>query len=109
MLTIDPNQIQPIDDRRQVIICRDSEETVRRAVELWIQTANRSIANCSRFAVALSGGSTPQSIYRMLASEPYAKQIDWSKVYLFWSHGEWIFPITHSPRSNFPHGGRKRD
>ena len=58
-----------------------------------------AIRERSRFAVALSGGSTPHAIYQLLATDAYAKEIDWSKVYLFWSD-ERPEPPEH-PNSNF--------
>jgi 6-phosphogluconolactonase len=99
MLMIDPGKIQTVDDRRDVAIPGNNEATIRFAVEHWIKTAKTAINERSRFAVALSGGSTPNTIYQMLSSETYAKQLDWSKVYLFWSD-ERSAPPEH-PNSNF--------
>ena len=99
MLIIDPEKIQLFDDRKEVAIPGDNETTVRFAVEHWIKTAKRAISERSRFAVALSGGSTPNAIYQMLSTEPYAKQLDWSKVYLFWSDERSEPP--ESPNSNY--------
>lgn len=83
------------DERRDLAIGQTSEETIHYAADLWIQLANRAIKNHKRFTVALSGGSTPNSIYRLLSK----KSLDWSKVYLFWSD-ERAVPPTH-PDSNF--------
>jgi 6-phosphogluconolactonase len=99
MLTIDPNKIQNVDDRRDAAVAGNNEATIRFAVEHWILTAQKAIADRSRFAVALSGGSTPHAIYQMLSSEEYMKRLDWSKVYLFWSD-ERSVPPEH-PDSNY--------
>jgi len=37
-----------------------------------------------RFSVALSGGSTPERLYEILAEEPYKQGIPWQKIDLFW-------------------------
>jgi 6-phosphogluconolactonase len=99
MLTIDSKHIQSIDNRRNIAIPGDWEETVRFAADYWIETAQRSIETRGRFAVALSGGTTPNAIYQMLSSPFYVKQLDWSKVCLFWSDERSVAP--EDPQSNF--------
>ncbi|MBF8263262.1 MAG: pgl [Parachlamydiales bacterium] len=99
MLTINPGQIQSIDDRRDAVILSTMEEATRYAVEHWVRLAKASIAERGRFAVALSGGSTPNAIYKMLASPPYSHKIDWSKVFLFWSDERSVSP--DHPDSNY--------
>ena len=37
-----------------------------------------------RFTIALSGGSTPKLLHKILAAAPYKDQIDWSKMHIFW-------------------------
>jgi 6-phosphogluconolactonase len=49
--------------------------------------------------VALSGGSTPKSLYALLVSERYRDRLDWSRVHLFWGD-ERCVPPDH-PESNF--------
>jgi|SRR5579872_7514853 len=91
------NKIQKWDDRRDYIIAGDEKETVSFAAEHWIHTAERSIQQRGRFAVALSGGSTPKAIFEFLSRNPSA--LDWTKVWLFWSD-ERSVPPDH-PDSNF--------
>lgn len=86
------------DSRRDLIIPGDIEQTIAFAAEHWIHTARRAIQERDRFAVALSGGSTPKAIYQTLASH-YKNSIDWKKVLLFWSD-ERAVPPTH-PDSNY--------
>ena len=58
-----------------------------------------SVAARGRFTVALSGGSTPAALYRLLASPPLADDIDWSRWHVFWGD-ERCVPPDH-PDSNF--------
>jgi 6-phosphogluconolactonase len=37
-----------------------------------------------RFTIALSGGSTPKLLHKILAAPPCKDQIDWSKMHIFW-------------------------
>lgn len=79
------------DARRDYIIPGDAKQTIDFAVEHWIHSAERAIQQRGRFAVALSGGSTPKSIYQKLCLKP----LDWSKIWLFWSD-ERAVPPDHS-------------
>lgn len=52
-----------------------------------------------RFAVCLSGGSTPQAMHRLLASPEYASRIDWSRCHVFFGDERRV-PLD-DPRSNY--------
>lgn len=84
------------DERRDLFIGSTPDIALSFAVEHWIHSAQRAIQQKGRFAVALSGGSTPKAIYAALAK---SKKVDWSKVWLFWSD-ERAAPPTH-PESNY--------
>ncbi|MBU6445770.1 MAG: 6-phosphogluconolactonase [Verrucomicrobia bacterium] len=60
-----------------------------------MHSAERAIQKRGRFAVALSGGSTPKAIYERLSTQ----KLDWSKIWLFWSD-ERAVPPDH-PDSNY--------
>ncbi len=51
------------------------------------------------FLLALSGGSTPRSLYETLASPPYRDSLPWAHVHFFWSD-ERCVPPDH-PDSNY--------
>ncbi|MCJ7594229.1 MAG: 6-phosphogluconolactonase, partial [Desulfobacterales bacterium] len=51
---------------------------------LFDETARKCVEEGGRFFVALSGGSTPRAMHRMLAQEPYHSEIPWHGVHLFW-------------------------
>jgi 6-phosphogluconolactonase len=58
------------------------------------------IAACEgRFALALSGGSTPKPLYALLAEPERAQRIDWSRVHVFW--GDERFVPYDDPQSNY--------
>lgn len=84
------------DARRDYIVPGNKEETVDFAAGHWVHSAKRAIQKRGRFAVALSGGSTPKAIFELLAEKA---QLDWSKVWLFWSD-ERAVPPDH-PDSNY--------
>jgi 6-phosphogluconolactonase len=84
---------------REILVCRDLEEISQRAAEVFVRLANRAIASSGRFAVALSGGSTPKALYSLLASDQFRERVPWSKVHLFWGD-ERCVPPDH-PDSNY--------
>ena len=51
-----------------------------------------------RSAVVLTGGSSPEGLYRLLATEPYRKQIPWERVHWFWGDDRFVPP--EDARSN---------
>ena len=58
-----------------------------------------AIAERGRFTIALAGGSTPAALYRLLASPPFASEIDWSRWHVLWGD-ERCVPPDH-PDSNY--------
>jgi 6-phosphogluconolactonase len=69
------------------------------AAELWVAAAASAIGGSGRFAVALSGGSTPERLYRLLATEPYVSGLDWSRVHAFQGDERCVPP--DDPASNY--------
>lgn len=82
------------DERRDLIIPGDHDETIAFALEHFIHQADVAIADKGAFFVALSGGSTPKEIYQKLASPEYKDQIDWTRVHLFWSDERSVPPTS---------------
>ena len=60
-----------------------------------------SIESRGRFTMALSGGSTPRGLYRLLTEAPYRDKIDWTAVHVFWVD-ERCVPPDHLD-SNYRH------
>jgi 6-phosphogluconolactonase len=63
----------------------------------WMLAA--ALETKGRFAVALSGGSTPRALYQKLASPPYLGRFPWDRVHWFW--GDERFVPHDDPRSNY--------
>jgi len=65
-------------------VFKDAEE-LSNAVARWIaDRISETLSKKDRFTIALSGGSTPQRLHKILAASPYKEQIDWSKLHIFW-------------------------
>lgn len=92
-------QIQSYDDRRDIAFPGDGKAALNFAAEHFIEIANAVINQKGMFSIALSGGSTPKSLYRLLASPAYRPRVPWEKVQLFWSDERSVPP--DSPESNY--------
>lgn len=82
-----------------VLIYPDNDALSHAAARHIVQLANESIVTHGRFTLALSGGSTPKTLYSLLGSEPYRSQINWALVEIFWSDERCVPP--ESEESNF--------
>ncbi|HEX6193171.1 MAG TPA: 6-phosphogluconolactonase [Chitinophagaceae bacterium] len=69
------------------------EELSRHAATWMSNYIQDVLQKQERFAIALSGGTTPKRIYELLATEEYSKNIDWSKVHFFWGDERFV-PFT---------------
>ena len=78
-------------------IFKDLEQLSRHAAELLVAQAAQAIRERGRFLVALNGGSTPNRLFQLLATE-YRDQVDWSKTHIFWGD-ERCVPATDSGSS----------
>ncbi len=70
----------------------------------WLEQAQQAIEQRGVFHVALTGGSTPQPLYRLLARPDMTERIDWSCVHIF--IGDERYVAHDHPDSNF---GMARD
>jgi 6-phosphogluconolactonase len=82
----------------EVRVFADLEEMSCAAAE-QVVSLSRSEKASGRFALALSGGSTPGRLYSLLATPTYRDAIEWSSLPLFWAD-ERCFPPGHR-ESNF--------
>ncbi len=79
------NKIESFDDRRDIIIPGNAEETILFSTRQFIQIGQEAIQQNGSFIVALSGGQTPHAIFKELSKPSYRQALDWSKVICFWS------------------------
>lgn len=98
-MDIAPEAIMTFDDRRDIAVPGNSALTLQFCLEHFVACAREAIQARGRFIVALSGGSTPKSIYRALSSQAQNMRIDWTKVMLFWSDERAVPPTD--PNSNY--------
>ena len=74
------------------------QELFAAAAEEVVRLANQAVAERGRFAIALSGGSTPKSLYNLLATNARST-LPWDHTYFFWSDERHVAP--NNPDSNY--------
>ena len=73
--------------RAKLEILADPAALSRRVADWLLEAAT---ATDGIFAVALSGGSTPRSLYRLLAEPPYRDTFPWSRTHWFWGDERFV-------------------
>jgi 6-phosphogluconolactonase len=63
---------------------KDAAELSHAVAEWMAEAIAATLKNKDRFTIALSGGSTPKLLHKILAAPPYKDRIDWSKLHVFW-------------------------
>lgn len=71
-------------------VFKDKQDLSKKAAEIFVQTANDAVNASGRFTVALTGGSSPELLYNLLAEKHYRDQVEWEKVWVFWGDERWV-------------------
>jgi 6-phosphogluconolactonase len=90
----------------EVRVVAGPAELARAAAEEWRARALAAVAASGRFAIALTGGSTPRALYALLAdpAAPWRDALPWARTHVFFGD-ERCVPPDH-PDSNY---GMARD
>ena len=90
-----------IGGKADVHISANAEELARFAAEQFVRLAIEAQRERGLFTVALAGGSTPKTLYVLLASEQesYRAQLDFGMIHFFWGDERHV-PPDH-PDSNY--------
>jgi 6-phosphogluconolactonase len=89
--------MREIGDRFEIL--SDQMALARRVAE-WMTSA--ALAAKGTFRVSLSGGSTPKTLYRLLASDEFSGRFPWQRVFWYW--GDERFVPYDDPDSNYRMG-----
>ena len=77
----------------------DSQAAAEAAAAFVLAVGQEAIRTKGRFSIALSGGATPEALYRALTSPAFADRFDWSRTTFFFSDERCVPP--NDPRSNY--------
>jgi 6-phosphogluconolactonase len=74
----------------KITVFDNLEKLYQKSADTFVELAEKSIQKHNKFVVALSGGSSPKAIFKLLATKEYAQKIEWNKVYFFWVDERWV-------------------
>lgn len=83
----------------RTILAQDEASFLKKAAQIFMESAASAVEARDVFTVALSGGNTPKKLYALLADSYYRNRIPWTKTHVFWGD-ERMVPANH-PDSNF--------
>jgi 6-phosphogluconolactonase len=83
----------------EIRIAPSIQEWARDAATFIVSIGERAVQSNGRFIVALSGGSTPKTLYQVLATPEWKARFDWSRTFFLFGD-ERCIPPGH-PESNF--------
>ena len=75
-----------------VVLVLDREGLALEAARRFALACAEAVRRAGRFSVALSGGSSPVSLYTTLASGAYRSKINWDSVHVFWGDERCVPP-----------------
>src|SRR5246127_4723383 len=82
----------------EIRVLTTPQELFAAAAEEVVRLANLAVAARGRFTIALSGGSTPKSLYNLLATNARTV-LAWDKMFFFWGDERHVPPTD--PDSNY--------
>lgn len=83
----------------EIEVFSDPDGLARAVVDQFAARAAEAIAARGRFTVALAGGSTPRAAYLLLATDAFARRVDWARVQVLWGDERCVPP--DDPRTNY--------
>ena len=83
----------------EIRIAGNIQEWARDAAAFIVSIGERAIQSNGRFIMALSGGSTPKTLYQVMATPEWKARLDWSRIFFLFGD-ERCIPPDH-PDSNF--------
>src|SRR5215204_3286039 len=78
-----------------------TEDVALSAAEYFVAQSVEAVRQRDSFTVALSGGSTPKSLYKLLVDpgNSFRDRVPWARIHFFWSDERHV-PPDH-PDSNY--------
>ncbi|GAB3574693.1 6-phosphogluconolactonase [Spirosoma luteolum] len=73
-----------------VIVRKNPTDLAKAAADFIAKRIKTVLKTQDRFTIALSGGSTPKALHELLAKSPYAEQIPWLQLHVFWGDERFV-------------------
>jgi 6-phosphogluconolactonase len=76
-------------------VAESADALNERVADEFVRVTTTALRERGRCAVALSGGSTPKGVYRILATEPFLSRARWDQIDFFWGDERHV-PADHA-------------
>ena len=86
-------------EQPHVYILQSIEGVARSTAQAFVRLTRQAASVGAPFRVALSGGSTPKILYKLLVSNEFRGEVPWDAVDFFFGDERWVPPTD--PASNF--------
>ena len=84
----------------EIVIVKDSVALSYNAAEILVRRLYEVLVQKSHFSIALSGGSTPKTLFSLLVEDDsFKNKILWDKIHFFWGDERYVPP--EDEQSNF--------
>ncbi len=83
----------------RIDVAESADALHRMVAEQFVRVTSDALRARGRCFVALSGGSTPKAVYRLLAIDPFRSRVQWDRIDFFWGDERHV-PADH-PDSNY--------
>ena len=80
----------------KIHIFPDKQALNSAVAQAWQKLSAAAINERGAFHVALSGGSTPKSLFQLLASPEWRERFDWQHIHIYFGDEAMIVFISHS-------------
>ena len=85
--------------KRQLTLTENYEALCEEAVRRILSLSAEKIEACGRFTLLLSGGTTPEGVYSLMAGPRYRDRFRWNKIHFFWGDERCV--PADDPKSNY--------
>lgn len=79
-----------LNQQNNICVFQSAEELAQAAADLMIKISKQAVESRGRFVISLSGGTTPDRLFTLLAKSPYQKEIPWDKTFVFWGDERYV-------------------
>lgn len=79
-------------ERYQLEVVEDPDELALAAAQWIVRAIQARLQVAELFSLVLAGGSTPKALYQHLAHLPYAREIEWARLHIFWGDERCVPP-----------------
>ncbi|MDB5282659.1 MAG: 6-phosphogluconolactonase [Bacteroidota bacterium] len=73
-----------MDTKKDVRVFDNADQLNEAACNFIIDLSKKAIEQRGLFTLVLSGGSTPERLYSLLAQAPFNDKLEWNKTFIFW-------------------------